>query len=135
MWKIFKVELLLLFMLFNDSKVVKLNKIEYNRYMMDMAWIISKIKEDDYLLSEHADDERINDNLMLYEIEESVLNGLILESYPNDSRGSSCLVVGFTKVGKPIHVVCGKNGNLLIVITVYIPAPPKFKNPYQRSHK
>ncbi len=103
--------------------------------MIDMAWIISKVKEGDYILSEHADGERIDDNLMIYEIEESISGGSILESYPEDRRGSSCLVVGFTKIGKPIHVVCGKNANSLVVITVYIPTPPKFKNPYQRSEK
>lgn len=103
--------------------------------MIDMAWIIEKVKEGDYRLSEHADDERIDDNLMLYEIEESILDGLLLESYPKDRRGSSCLIVGFTKTGKPIHTVCGKNGDVLILITVYIPTPPKFKNPYERSDK
>jgi hypothetical protein len=100
-----------------------------------MDWIISKIKESDYLLSKHADDERLDDNLMMSEIEEAVLNGTILESYPNDYRGSSCLVVGFTKFGKPIHIVCGKSKDVLIVITVYIPTPPKFITPYKRSEK
>ena len=103
--------------------------------MINMAWIISKVKEDNYILSEHADTERMNDDLMIYEIEESLSDGLILESYPDDKRGGSCLVVGFTKDGKPLHIVCGKNGDLLVVITVYIPTPPKFKNPYQRGER
>ena len=103
--------------------------------MITMDWIISKVKEDDYLYSGHADDERLNDNLMVYEIEDSILGGKILESYPNDKRGSSCLVVGFTKIGKPMHIVCGKSSDKLVIITVYIPAPPKFINPYQRSEK
>jgi len=44
-------------------------------------------------------------------------------------------VVGFTKFGKPIHIVCGKNVDVLIIITVYIPTPPKFINPFQRSQR
>jgi len=42
---------------------------------------------------------------MIFEIEESILHGSILESYPKDKRGSSCLVVGFTKSGKPLHTL------------------------------
>jgi len=103
--------------------------------MLDISWIISKIKDNSYVLSEHADNERMNDNLMISEIEESITNGSVLESYPDDKRGSSCLVVGFTKEGKPLHIVCGKSDGLLVIITVYIPTPPKFKNPYQRSKK
>ena len=101
--------------------------------MMDLKWIIEKIKKDAYLFSEHADNERMNDNLSISEIEESIINGTILESYPNDKRGNSCLMVGFTNEGKPVHSVCGKNGEMLVVITVYIPTPPKFKNPYERG--
>ena len=67
------------------------------------------------------------------EIEEAVLNGMILENYPFDQRGESCLLVGFTNLGKPVHVVCGKHDEQLIVITVYIPGQPNFKNPYERG--
>jgi len=35
--------------------------------------------------------------------------------------------------GKPIHVVCGKEKDVLAVITVYIPMPPKFITPYERG--
>jgi len=100
--------------------------------MMDLNWIISRIEKDEYFFSEHADNERMNDNLFISEIEESILNGTLLESYPDDKRGHSCLLVGFTKEGKPIHSVCGVNGDRLVIITVYIPTPPKFKNPYER---
>jgi len=75
----------------------------------------------------------MNDNLLISEVEESLLGGTVLESYPNDARGSSCLVVGFTHKGKPIHTVCGQSGDSLVIITVYIPMPPKFINPYTRG--
>ncbi|MGR3179203.1 MAG: hypothetical protein ACUZ8E_14215 [Candidatus Anammoxibacter sp.] len=35
--------------------------------------------------------------------------------------------------GKPIHIVCGEMEGELVIITVYIPSPPKFKNPYERG--
>lgn len=91
------------------------------------------VKEESYLFSQHGDDERKNDNLSIKEVEESLLNGKILEKYKDDKRGESCLVVGFTNAGKPIHVVCGIKDKTLVIITVYIPTSPKFKNPFERG--
>ena len=67
------------------------------------------------------------------DIEEALLNGRILEHYEDTGRGESCLIAGFTDYGKPIHIVCGERRGKLIIITVYIPRPPKFKSPYERS--
>jgi len=58
---------------------------------------------------------------------------LKIEKYNDTGRGESCLVAGFNQQGKPIHIVCGHYHDELIIITVYIPTPPKFKNPYQRG--
>lgn len=101
--------------------------------MFDIKWIQDKVRKDEYYFSRHGDKERQNDNLTILEVEEALLNGMILEQYENTGRGKSCLVVGFTNFGKPIHIVCGEMGEWLSVITVYIPSPPKFKNPYERG--
>ena len=66
-------------------------------------------------------------------MEEAVLNGRILEQYEDTGRGKSCLLVGFTRSGKPVHVVCGERGGWLVIITVYLPQPPKFKTPFERG--
>ena len=83
--------------------------------MFDIEWIKNKIKNDEDYFSIHADQERQN------------------EQYPDTGRGESCLVVGFTNNGKPVHIVCGERNDKVIIITVYIPLPPKFKNPYERG--
>ncbi|WP_366931574.1 DUF4258 domain-containing protein [Thiocapsa sp.] len=67
------------------------------------------------------------------DVEQALLTGRILEEYPDTGRGESCLVVGFSDGGKPIHIVCGMIGDSMVVITVYIPTPPKFKTPLQRG--
>jgi len=59
--------------------------------------------------------------------------GRILEKYKDTGRGESCLVAGFSNSGKPVHTVCGKRGDHLVFITVYVPKPPKFKAPYERG--
>jgi hypothetical protein len=43
------------------------------------------------------------------------------------------LVAGFTTQGKPVHIVCGELKNKIVIITVYIPSPPKFKNIFERG--
>jgi hypothetical protein len=103
--------------------------------MIEIKWIQERVKRNEYYFSKHGDQERQNDNLTIYEIEEALLAGRVLEQYKDFKRGESCLVVGFTKGGKPIHVVCGRRGNWLVVVTVYIPQPPKFKTPYERGEK
>lgn len=43
-------------------------------------------------------------------------------------------LLGFTPAGMPVHVVCGKNrAEHLLLITVYIPAMPKWKDAYTRN--
>jgi len=32
-----------------------------------------------------------------------------------------------------VHVVCGERERQMVIITVYIPRPPKFKTPYERG--
>jgi len=112
-----------------------MKKIVYNIWMMDIEWIIKCIIKENYFLSQHADKERMNDNLLIVEIEESICAGSILESYEDDARGNSCLIVGFSQSGIPVHSVCGMSGDSLVVITVYIPTPPKFITPYERANK
>ena len=45
----------------------------------------------------------------------------VIESYPNDPRGPSCLVLGWWDDGQPVHVVVGL-GATLWIITAYDPS-------------
>ncbi|MEW6585368.1 MAG: DUF4258 domain-containing protein [Nitrospirota bacterium] len=103
--------------------------------MMEIEWIRQRISQGEYFFSKHGDQERQNDNLTISEVKEALLSGRILEQYQDTGRGESCLVVGFTEEGKPIHIVCGERGGWLVIITVYIPRPPKFKTPYERGQR
>lgn len=101
--------------------------------MLEITWIYDKIKKGQYLFSKHADLERQSDYLKISEIEQAILSGRILENYPDSGRGESCLIAGFTDDGKPVHVVCGERNEKLVMITVYIPSPPKFKNTFEKG--
>ncbi|HEY83847.1 MAG TPA: DUF4258 domain-containing protein [Chloroflexi bacterium] len=73
--------------------------------------------------------------MTIEEVEEALRTGRVLEQYADTGRGESCLIAGFTENGKPIHAVCGKSEDWLVIVTVYIPTPPKFKTPYERGRK
>jgi len=71
--------------------------------------------------------------LTTWEIREALINCEILENYPKDPKGPSCLVFGYA-MGRPVHVVCGRAKNdWLLIITVYIPKPPKWIDPKTRG--
>ena len=101
--------------------------------MIPEAWIKHCAATDRYRYSRHADRERQNDGLSLSEIEQALVSGRIIEQYPDTGCGERCLWVGFTDAGKPIHAVCGAMEDWLVIVTVHIPMPPKFKNPYERG--
>lgn len=106
----------------------------YNNNMpLTSAFIRSEIESQNYQISLHADDERLADGLSIAELESALINCEILEQYPEDPRGESYLALGF--VGeKPVHCVCGRNrAGHLVLITVYIPTMPKWKDPYMRN--
>jgi len=100
--------------------------------MVDLEEIKAKVRVNQYVYTQHAEIERRADELTFAQIEEALLNGEILEGYPDTGRGESCLVVGFA--GQvPIHVVCGWRGDKVSIITVYMPRPPKFIDPWTRG--
>ena len=88
-----------------------------------LAQLQEKVRQRQYKLTSHAEQERESDKITIREIEEALFSHQVevIESYPGDIRGRSCLILGFTKRGSPLHMVCGLGAEELIVITVYRP--------------
>ncbi|MEG3436743.1 DUF4258 domain-containing protein [Pannus brasiliensis CCIBt3594] len=65
------------------------------------------------------------------EVESVVTLGEIIEDYPEDARGHSCLMLGLGRDNRAIHVVCTPKDEYLAIITAYLPDPnqwtPDFK--------
>jgi len=57
--------------------------------------------------------------LTVDEVVEALRNGDIFEDYPKDPRGHSCLILGFTRQGRPIHIVCAPKDEFLVIVTAY----------------
>ncbi len=49
--------------------------------------------------------------------------GKIIEDYPDDPRGHSCLISGKDINNRSIHVVCAPKDDYLAIITAYLPDP------------
>lgn len=85
-------------------------------------------------LSHHAQKERLEENIATDDIIEALRSGQELEPYADDLRGPSALIAGRDAQGRWIHVVCGNFGQeYLLIITVYLPQPPKWIDPFTRG--
>jgi hypothetical protein len=58
--------------------------------------IRSKIARNRFELSQHAVDQSIIRDVRVDELREAVASGTIIEDYPEDKYGPSCLMLGFT---------------------------------------
>ncbi len=99
---------------------------------MNLDSIKDKLRANEFFLSDHADYEAADENIEISEIRDAILNGEVLENYEDTGRGESCLLVGFANA-RPLHIVCGWRRNRVVVITVYLPKPPKFIDPWTRG--
>lgn len=86
-----------------------------------------KIAQDQFEFSKHAVDQSILRNIRVQEIREAIATGEVIEDYPEDKYGSSCLVCGFTGSQRPIHIQCSYLSRKIIkIITVYQPDPQRW---------
>ncbi|MCP5047391.1 MAG: DUF4258 domain-containing protein [bacterium] len=85
-----------------------------------IAHIRSKIRAGEYRFTVHSLERRIERSITKSEIEEAILNGEIIEDYPEDKYGPSCLILGFTIQRRPVHVQCSLEP--VWIITCYDPS-------------
>jgi Domain of unknown function (DUF4258) len=81
-----------------------------------------KISNDEFEFSKHAVDQSILRGIKVGEIKEAVANAQVIEDYPDDKYGASCLIGGLTVENRPIHIQCSYPSRPLIkIVTVYQP--------------
>ena len=69
------------------------------------------------------------------EVESVVVTGEIIEDYPEDARGHSCLLLGQGAGGRSLHVVCAPKSEYLAVITAYTPDPAQWSPDFKTEAK
>ncbi len=101
-------------------------KQNWVRGMLDQ--IRRKILARRYEFSKHAVDQSIIRNVSVAEVEEAISGrSEVIEDYPEDKYGPSCLILGYTKSGRPLHLQCSYPSRpLLKIITLYEPDPEQW---------
>ena len=69
------------------------------------------------------------------EVRAVLKNNEIIEDYPEDSRGHSCLLLGYGNEKRPIHVVCSPKDGFLAIITAYLPDPNEWSADFKTRAK
>ncbi len=107
-----------------DGGATEGNEVQdQERFATIITDIQQKISARLYRLTVHAEREREADRITIRELEEALHSQCcqVIEHYPEDPRGASCLRLGFTELDLPIHTVCGISlPDMLIIVTVYI---------------
>jgi hypothetical protein len=98
--------------------------------MVKLEKIKKKILARQYEFSKHAVDQSIMRDISVVELEEAITGASeVIEDYPDDKYGPSCLILGYTKAGRPLHILCSHPGRPLInIITLYEPNPDLWVN-------
>ena len=88
-----------------------------------------KFAADQFELSRHAVDRMLLRDVTVQEVREAMADGDVIEDYPQDKYGASCLILGFTRNGRVLHIQCSYPERPLIkLITVYEPDPAEWIN-------
>ena len=105
---------------------------------MNVGTIRRLVAEGRYVFSKHAEREREADRIPVRDMEEALANCEIIEDYPDDPRGPSCLLLGFSGQ-RPLHAICTmkQDPEELFLITVYDPSkrPEHWMDQYRRRRR
>ena len=104
---------------------------------MDSIEIIRKAANKRFLFTQHALDEMNAEAELIStgEVRYAIFYGEIIEEYPEDKRGRSYLMLGKSKTGRTIHVVCAPKDDYLAIITAYVPTLDRWDEDFRVRRK
>jgi hypothetical protein len=85
-------------------------------------------RQDLVFLTQHVIERCKQRNIRPKHIREAVMTGEIIEDYPNDFPTPSCLILGTTSSGVPLHIVIASNGESAKIVTAYYPDEDKWES-------
>jgi hypothetical protein len=106
---------------YNDMKLKQLEKK-----------IKKDVKSGNFRFAAHAIARCVERGIAPLDVKEAVLTGGIIEHYPEDKYGESCLICGVDQDQNILHVNCSVDP--VWVITAYNPTlyPEKWENQYRK---
>ena len=83
-----------------------------------------------YLLTLHASERATERVIFSSEIEEAIASGELIEDYPDDKYGPSCLIMGVTSKNRVLHIQVSYPPSVK-VITVYEPSSDEWEDDWK----
>ena len=84
--------------------------------------IYQSLCSDEYIIvTKHCKNRCVTRDISIDDIERAILSGTIIEDYPDDTPLPSALILGYSKMLKPLHLVVSTDGEFMYIITAYFP--------------
>ena len=100
-----------------------------------LAVIRERVRRGDYVISFTHTEKLRERKIGADDVEEAICDGAIIEDYPDDPRGPSCLILGRSG-GRPLHVVCGRlEEERILIITAYEPDPDEWESDWRTRRR
>ena len=98
---------------------------------MDIDDIRGKVLRGKYVIAFTHTEKLRQRRIKAWDIEEAIKTGTIIEEYPHDPRGASCLILGLV-AHRPLHVLCGRlDAAEVLIITAYEPDPEEWEDDWR----
>ena len=92
--------------------------------MRDLQQVRIQLSEGGFEFSHHALRRVVERNISGQEIRQAGLRAIIIEEYLADKYSPSCLLLGFTHAGRPLHIHVSIAGDRPVkIVTLYEPNP------------
>lgn len=101
--------------------------------MKTLEKIRTQLSAGEFEFSRHALKRVVERNISDQEIRQAGVQANVIEDYPEDKYSPSCLLLGFTQTGRPLHIqVSLAETDLVKIITIYEPDPSEWINYSER---
>ena len=100
--------------------------------------IADLIQAGEVQISAHGYDEMAEDSILVGEVIDGVAAAVVVEDYPEYSKGPCTLVLQRDRSGSPIHVVWGlPRGQMspAVLVTAYRPDPDRWTDGFLRRKR
>ena len=99
--------------------------------------MVRKRAEQKLLFLPHAIRQMMHPDRMIttLEVRKVIFEGEIIEDYPDDARGHSCLMLGYGENNRALHVVCAPKDEYLVIVTTYVPDEGQWDKGFKHRRK